>query len=223
VPTFRPTALAALLLTGVAVAPAVANPIAVTFGDTVNMRYLGVNPGHGGDGLYNWSTGNTTYSGLVYADPAHNTLGTFCVERSQPLASGMQPYELVQLTQAPTGQHMSAATADALRMMWAEYFDDVDTSDEAAAFQNAVWHLVDGSYDSPYATGSAVDDLFHLYLNASTWNSGRANLGVLSSGTLQDQLVQLTPDAVETPEPSLLALGLLVLPAVYLRRRFAKA
>ena len=220
--SFRPTTLAALLVTGLAVSPAAANPIAVTFGDTVNMRYMGVTPGHGGDGLYNWSTGHTTYSGLVYSDPDNNTLGTFCIERSQDLASGMRPYQLVTLEQAPTNHHMSPASANALRMMWAEYFDDVNTNDEAAAFQNAVWHLVDGSYNSPYASGSHVDNLYDLYLNASTWNSGYASLGVLSHANLQDQLVPLRP-AADTPEPGMLALGLLVLPAVYLRRKLAKA
>lgn len=216
VPTFRPTALAALLLTGMVGLPAVASPIAVHLGDTLNIQFQGVNPGHGSAGMYNWTSGSTTYDGLVYSNPATNNFVTFCIEQSQYVGSGMNGYQLVALEQAPTGSHMSPATADNLRAMWAEYFDDVNTADEAAAFQNAVWWLL----AHPNATHS---DLTTAGGYLAGWGSGRASLAVLTDGHLQDQLVQVKPEALETPEPGLLALGLLVLPAVYLRRKLAKA
>lgn len=203
---------------------AFANPITVALGDTVSVRFDGVHPGNGSAGMYNW-TSNGHYAGLVYADPNANQFVTFCIERNEFTSSSWQPYTLRSLEDAPNpGPHMSHSTADALRGMWAQYFADVNTADEAAAFQNAVWYLLsNGSYSSILNSGQ--QGYFNNYTNSATWQSGLANLAVLSNSGFQDQLVQVTPPVANatTPEPGMLALGLLVIPAVLLRRKLAKA
>lgn len=230
---FRPHLALVVVLSATLAAPALATPIPVGLGSTVGIKFTGVNPGHGSTGLYNWTTGNTTYAGLVYADPATNRFVTFCIEQSQNTGSGFQPYTLVPLEGGPNpGPHMAPGTADALRAMWAEYRDDADDSDAAAAaFQRAVWHLLahpdivpvpNPSGSSSLLAGSP--SLFDQFINPLNWNSGFANLAVLSNNGLQDQLVQVTFNAelTPTPEPGTLALGLLVLPALLLRRRLMK-
>ncbi len=214
-------------------APAFANPIAVGLGSTIDAKFTGVHPGQGSAGMYNWTSGSTTYSGLVYADPATNSFVSFCIERTEYTSSSFQPYTLRPLEQGPNpGPHMAPGTADALRAMWAEYRDDIDTAAEAAAFQNAVWHLLahPDIVPVPNPTGNPSllagnPSLFDQFVNPLNWNSGFANLAVISNNGLQDQLVQVTFNAelTATPEPGMLALGLLVLPAVLLRRRLMKA
>jgi hypothetical protein len=219
---FRPLApLAVVCALSAAAAPAVAAPVQVALGDTLQVQFLNVNPGSGSAGMYNWTTGGTTYDGLVYSNPSANKFVTFCVEQSQNTSGSMSPYTLLALEQGPNpGTHMTPATANALRAMWAQYFHTLDTNAEAAAFQEAVWHLIaNGPGPTPSTSG-----LKSTYLTQSSWQSGYANLAVLSNGSLQDQLVQVNGSVLgtPTPEPGMLALGLLVLPAVYLRRKLAK-
>lgn len=221
----------AVLCAGLA-APAIANPIAVGIGSEIDVKFTGVHPGQGSAGMYNWTTGNTTYSGLVYADPATNSFVSFCIEQSQHTNSSFQPYTLHLLEQGPNpGPHMAPGTADALRAMWAEFRDDADDSNAAAAaFQNAVWHLLNNPHIVPVANPGSPSllaggsTLFDQFINPYNWNSGFANLAVMSNNGLQDQLVQVTFNAepTPTPEPGMLALGLLVLPAILLRRRLMK-
>lgn len=218
--TFRPLAPLAIAC-GLLAAPAVAAPVQVALGDTLQVQFLNVTPGQGSAGMYNWTSGSTTYAGLVYSNPAANKFVTFCIELSQNTSGNTAAYQLLDLEQAPNpGHHMTPATADALRAMWAEHFDDLDTNAEAAAFQQAVWHLIaNGPGNTP-----STPSLTSTYLNQSGWQSGYANLAVLSNGSLQDQLVQVKSSVlnVPTPEPGMLALALLVAPAVYLRRKLAK-
>jgi hypothetical protein len=227
---FRPRLAWVLVLAAGLAAPALADPIAVGFGSTVSVKFTGVTPGQGNAGMYNWTTGGTTYAGLVYADPAANSFITFCVEQTENTSSSPQPYTLVPLEQGPNTRPMSAGTADALRAMWAEYRDDADDSPAAAAaFQRAVWHLLANPHLVPVTpTGGAsllagTPSLFDQFVNPFNWNSGFAELAVLSNNGFQDQLVQVSSNAtLATPEPGTLALGLLVLPAVLLRRRLMK-
>ena len=224
--SLRPAALCAAIACLFA-SPAFANPITVdaTFGSTIQVRFDGVNPGVGSAGMYNWTSDNN-YTGLVYANPATNQFVSFCIERSQFTNSSFSNYTIVPLESAPNpGPNMSPTTADGLRSMWAQYFGGLNTADEAAAFQNAVWFLVSGGSFAPALT-SGEQGYYDDFINSATWHSGLASLAVISSGSNQDQLVQVTPgfaDPAPVPEPGMLALGLLVIPAVLLRRKPAKA
>lgn len=206
---------------------ATAAPLSVTFES--------VTPGIGSAGMYNWNTGGTTYNGVVYTpvagDPTHFI--TFCIQQNQYISGGAtytNNYHFAPLTAAPVGAGavpMSASTAEALEKMWAQFFGTLDTADEAAAFQNAVWHLVSG-YNPSLSAG--VDEYYDEYLNPANWKSGRANLIAITSGENQDQILQIKPgyqvidgNIVPTPEPTTLALGLLAAPAVVLGLRRKRA
>jgi hypothetical protein len=201
-----------------AVGAASAGPITVTF--------EGVRPGTGTAGQYNWNSGGTTYAGLAYTPFGNGSASathfvSFCIERTQTINSGttysgytLSPY---------TG---STGTEYAVRAMWAEFRDDLDVgtaADRAAkstAFQHAVWSLIDPTYLPALTANESV--YLAAYLNSANWNSGLANLGLMSSANSQDQLVAMLGSPQATPEPGMLALGLLLAPAVYLRRRRAK-
>lgn len=220
----RHALIAAVLVFG---SLATAAPLSVTF--------EGVGPGSGSAGMYNWNTGGTTYNGVVYTplagDPTHFI--TFCIQQNQYISPGAtytHNYQFSPLTAAPVGGGavpMSASTAESLEKMWGQFFGTLDTADEAAAFQNAVWHLVAGYNPS---LSAAVDGYYDDYLNPTNWKSGKANLIAITSGENQDQILQLKPgyqvidgDIVPTPEPTTLALGLLAAPAVVLGLRRKRA
>jgi hypothetical protein len=222
-------ALAALLLGGAATAA----PVLVTFEK--------VSPGIGSAGQYNWNTGGTTYDGMVYSPYGNGSLSanhfvTFCIEQNQFINpnTAYSGYEFALLTDGPSpGPAMSSGTADALSMMWAEFFGSLDTAAESAAFQQAVWHLLNPGYSptpTPVAVVDGYVDYYSLYLDPANWKSGKANLGLLKNGGQQDQIFELKKgytvvdgNIVPTPEPGTLLLGLLVVPAVAVGLRRRKA
>lgn len=211
--------------------PAVAGPITVTF--------EGVSPGSGNAGQYNWNSGATTHAGMVYTPHGNgsssaNHFVAFCIERDQHISGGTTytGYRFSTLPVSPVpGAGMGAATADAIRSMWAEFRDDLDAgtaadrADKSAAFQHAVWHLLDGAH-SP-GLGGAKLGYYTQFLTPGNWVSGKANLATIISANSQDQIIELTPgtnvvnNQLVTPEPASLVIGLLVAPAVLLRRRLA--
>lgn len=207
--------IAGLLLGGIATAA----PLSVTF--------EGVGPNVGNAGQYNWNTGSTTYAGLVYTPYGNGSLSanhfvTFCIEQTQHVSGGStySGYQFALLTGGPVpGPAMSPATADALSMMWAEFFDTLDTAAESAAFQHAVWHLVNPNHNP--SLSAVQDGYFDEYLDPLNWKSGHANLALMRNGSQQDQIFQLkggytvvNGNIVPAPEPGTLLLGLLVVPAV---------
>jgi hypothetical protein len=227
---FRPHLAWVVVLTATLAAPALATPIPVGIGSTVGVKFTGVGPGQGSAGAYNWTT-KDHYSGLVYADPATSKLISFCIEQTENTSGNFNEYTLKPLDEGPNTKPMAPGTADALRAMWAEFRDDADDSNAAAAaFQRAVWHLLANPNIVPVPNPGSPSllaggsTLFDQFINPNNWNSGFANLAVMSNNGLQDQIVQVTfnADPTPTPEPGMLALGLLVLPAVLLRRRLMK-
>ncbi len=202
-----------------------ASPITVTF--------EGVNPGSGSAGQYNWNTGATTYTGLLYTPFANgstfaNHFITFCLEKDQFISGGQtyNDYHFTSLGNAPTpGQPMLPATAAAIASMWAQYRSSVDTPNESAAFQQAIWHLLNEDYN-PSLSGSQLM-FYNSYLNSSSWLSGLANLAAMVNGTRQDQVFELEDgyivndngDIVPTPAPATIVVALMLAPAALLRRR----
>lgn len=204
--------------------------------DPISVTFEGVGPNVGNAGQYNWNTGATTYEGLVYDPFGNGSLSathfvTFCIEQTQHVSGGSTytGYQFALLTGGPfPGTPMSPATADALSMMWAEFFDTLDTAAESAAFQHAVWHLVDPNHNP--SLSSVQDGYYDDYLNPTNWKSGLANLAVMRNGSQQDQIFQLKAgytvvdgEIVPTPEPTTLLLGLLAVPAVAVGLRRKRA
>lgn len=222
----RPSSLVAGILFAW-VASAGAAPMSVTF--------EGVSPAVGNAGQYNWNTGPTAYTGLVYTpfgngSASANHFVTFCIERNQHVHPNTtyDSYLFTAMSSSPVpGPFLSAGTADAIRSMWAEHRDDLgvtDTTNRSAAFQHAVWHLIDPTYNPSLPGGMA--GYYTTYLDPAGWQSGLANLVAMTNGTSQDQLLELKDgftvrdnEIVPTPEPTALVIGLIAAPAVYLRRR----
>lgn len=217
-----------VLICGLAVGSAQGSPVTATFEK--------VGPGVGNAGQYNWNTGSTTYAGILYTpfgngSSSANHIVMFCIEQDQFISGGTtyNNYQFASLVNAPVpAPHMTAAAAADIASMWAEYRSTVDTNNESAAFQHAIWHLVDPSYN-PSLSG-AVLGYYNTYLNSSTWQSGQASLAAMIHPQYQDQVFELKdnyivgPDGniVQVPAPATLAVALLIAPALLIRRRLAK-
>ncbi len=215
------------------VTPAPASPLTVTF--------EGVSPAVGNAGQYNWNTGAVNHNGILYTPNANgssslNHFVAFCMEQSQnvsPDTTYAGNYSFSNLETSPSpGPVLTVSTANKVRAMWAQYRGGLDTgtsadkANKSAAFQHAVWHLVDSSYNPTlggYYTG---------YLDSSSWQSGLANLATLVSDGKQDQIFELRSGFIvqngqitEIPEPATLAVfgGIAVAGAFGYRRRKAAA
>ena len=218
------------------VTPAPASPLTVTF--------EGVSPAVGNAGQYNWNTGAVNHNGILYTPNANgssslNHFVAFCMEQPQYVSPGTTygNYTFSNLETSPSpGPVLTVSTANDIRAMWAEYRTGLDTgtfadkANKSAAFQHAVWQLVDSTYNP--TLGGAVGGYYTGYLNSSSWQSGLANLATLVSDDKQDQIFELRRGFIvqngqitEIPEPATLAVfgGIALAGAFGYRRRKAAA
>jgi hypothetical protein len=162
------------------------------------------------------------YAGILDLEAAHfgdtdwRRVLAFCLEPGSSFGYN-SPFKVV------------ANISNDVKRMWATHFDGIDTDEEAAAFQVAIWELV---WDTE--TTDLDDGLFKLttdgvirtqalaYLDGESWDNALANLV-----RLQDNQ-QNSPDrqdlVIDVPTPTslaLFALGLIGLGTV--RRRTGKA
>ncbi len=207
---------------------AVAGPIG-------SVTFEKVGPGIGSAGQYNWNTGSNTINGILYTGSSSaNHFVAFCMERAQFVSGGTtytNEFHFTNLESAPNPPPaMSAATASDIRMMWAEYRNSLTNNQNSAAFQHAVWKLLDPSYN-PGISGGVLSD-YNMFLDSNTWNSGSANLIAMSSVNFQDQVLELRPGftvdpngdivQVPVPAPAGLLVALVMGPFVVFRRRMAR-
>ncbi|GIW84068.1 MAG: hypothetical protein KatS3mg106_581 [Gemmataceae bacterium] len=203
-----------------AVSSAWAGPITVTFQN--------VNPGYSPAGQYNW-TSSSTIPGLVYT--SGNNFATFCIEQNQYISPNTtySNYMLTDLSNAPNpGSTLSATQINNLKAMWAQYRSSVDTNDEAAAFQHAVWHIVNPSYN-PSLSGSVLS-YYNQYLNSTTWMSGYANLVAMVHLNHQDHVVEIQRgwqvnqqgDLEPVPAPATLGVAFALGVALLVRQRLVR-
>jgi hypothetical protein len=205
--------------------PAFAGPVTATFN--------GVGPGQGSAGQYNWTTA-VFYPGMVYTTP--NNVVMFCIERDQLITGGTTytNYHFVNLEDAPVpGPAMTPSVADSIRAMWAQYRDTLDTgtaaqqNQKSAAFQEAIWKLLDPSYNPSLSGGTLA--FYNTFLTPSSWVSGLADLGAMVNAQRQDQIFELQDgyiiqdgNLVPTPAPPALLVAAVLAPALLVRRRFAR-
>jgi MYXO-CTERM domain-containing protein len=134
------------------------------------------------------------------------TFRAFCIDLAQTInIGGTFTYEVRAIEASPVpGGPMGAAKADLLRELWGRHYAHVDTQNEAAGFQLAVWEIVfDSGLDLTGGTVRATGEAGALataasYLGSLTGNSVFfAPVYALSSPGTQDMLV---------PAPGALAL-----------------
>jgi len=218
-----------------------ANPL-----DSVTMT----NTGYGAkDTMTIWGGGHsglTVYSGLFTFNKTastgtgnlldNGTVGGFCMDLSEYLASGPKTYEVLNVSAGPMpttflGSGMGQAKADYLSELWGRYFDSswmaggtytAAQNAQAEVFQAAIWEIIyedmptssagwDVTIDS--TTGNKGFKATNLdYTLANSWlhslnGTGQmANLRDLSYSGNQDILVAI-------PEPAtvaFLSIGLLL-------------
>ncbi|MBY0523235.1 MAG: PEP-CTERM sorting domain-containing protein [Gemmataceae bacterium] len=169
--------------------------------------------------------------------PLHFT--TFCTELLQHVGfNGNYKYFIVGVKDVPfggpgdpgPGPGMGNAKADLIRELWGTYRNQVHTADDEAAFQIAIWEIVNdadlnlggsGTFHSNYSGAApAFVDLAQTWLSSLGKNLPGHTLANdlvgLSSGSAQDQLTTV-------PAPPALALfslgGLGFLTTMWRRRR----
>lgn len=170
----------------------------------------------------------------VLAQTSGKTIATFCTELSQTVKSSWTTFEAIDLQEAPKpaagplGMGMSAASADAIRVLWASVGDAKFTNPLiGAAFQIAIWEIVyDGAENFDLGNGhvkfsnsaaviAEANNLFNTHLASISEHSHRqGGLIALSSDSGQDQLF-----VIPLPSHGAMAMvGLMGLGAIRRRR-----
>ncbi|MFA6176802.1 MAG: hypothetical protein WC765_09520 [Phycisphaerae bacterium] len=218
-----------------------ANPV-----DSVTMTSTGYGAK---DAITFWGGGHsglTVYAGLFMFNKTgstgtgnlidNGTIGGFCMDLSEYLASGPKTYEVLDVSAGPVpttflGGGMGQAKADYLSELWGRYFDSswmaggtytAAQNAQAEVFQAAIWEII---YEDMPTTSAGWDvtidstagnkgfratnldyTLANSWLGSLTGNYQGANLTALSYCGSQDVLVAI-------PEPAtvaFLSIGLLL-------------
>jgi len=172
-PITRKTQMKKLILAIVVlaiVAPAMAAP---TIGSTVDVQYQNVSP-RNTVRIYNadHATGIDVYAGIYNLVVDGVATRSFCIDVADDSDTGVLPYDVVDLWDAPdpSAGPMGTPKAADLTKLLSAYWTTGMTATEAAGLQLAVWEIVHetGSYDitsgSFYAGSSDARDQAVTYL-----------------------------------------------------------
>jgi hypothetical protein len=193
-------------------------------------------------GVYNLDLNTTvgTYSGaeatsLINDAGADHIIPAFCIDIRQNAPTGPYVrYDIYALEDAPIGSAMLAARADDLRRLFAGHFQETFTNNQAAAFQAAVWEIINetsGTYDVYHGAfhiteswGSGWGGTANAYLGDLASYTPDSHVAALVNASSQDYALTITgpsPEPPHTPEPMTIAGVLMGLGGLvrYLRRR----
>jgi len=172
---------------------------------------------------------------------------SFCIERTQDVYFGRTydyTTQVLEKSPDPGTTGMGSAKANQIRRLWAIVINgdgdagvnQLNPTDAAtrnkrnAAFQQAIWFIVDESYRSNTKyTQSSVKSLVDDYVVKSKTPGKTANLVALTGKTFQDQVVEVGPGyyvdpngtVVPTPVPPVLVLAVTgIVPLLGLCRYF---
>jgi len=166
---------------------------------------------------------------------------SFCIEVSQNVYfGGTYTFATSALENAPFNSSsrvstaMASEKADHIRRLWAQSRAGLDTNEQYAAFQIAIWKILGYSDPAMDSVGVNIKQLADQYIENSEHYSQKANLIALTNGGYQDQLVELESgyssfgdgEVVRTPVPTTLLMvmtGLAPLVAYYRTRRMVRS
>ncbi|MBB5204534.1 hypothetical protein HNQ51_001848 [Inhella inkyongensis] len=217
---FSALAAAGLMLVGGAV-----QALELSYGGTAGVSVTANSSTGGSNQLVSRYTAGT----MTYQDRAGNSFAAFCVEPSQRFANGANGF--VDFTIGS----FSAATEARLEALYSTSFaSTVGNSAQAAAFQLAIWEIVNEAPGQPmslafgsgsiYLTGTHVGNAAQNLAMTNTLRASAQSMltaaqnytgpnlyqvSYLSNGTFQDMVI-----AQAVPEPAtyaLMGLGLLVI------------
>lgn len=201
-----------------------------------------------------WTNNNSGYFGswrsdlvpgqmnlTARANGTDDQLIAFCLEYAQKIRFGH--FQSVNYTLADLSVGLTQTQNDNLNSLWAGAYDLIGTSGKnAAAFQLAIWEIVEDTSGGPYslnngsfltdrilgdnAFGGAVGvaNAWLGMINNGTWTETDAGIARLTSGSSQDFLVFGPKDPSPVPLPAgfgLMVLGVGALGAAKLRRKTA--
>ena len=214
---FAPIVLALLVIAGISQA-------GITVGDTFELKYAGMDKSRNVKVSNNGRTSNVSAGLMKYGikdDGQYSTEKGFCIDFNQHAKNSYRDYEAMNLDATPVpGNGMGTEKAGLISKMWASSFDLVDISrDNAAAFQVAVWEIIN---DSDYSLSNANGDFYlkgyttianianTMIQTALNYTGPMTNLVALSNNCYQDYIVEgsplpPTPASVPTPGALLMA------------------
>lgn len=197
------------LAAGVANAGTITAKFTSDLSKTVNITASGVYNGDVKTVAFHWTRTDNVAPGVDNTVPNH--FDSYCVDLAQTVKANTNfTFNVVPLSDAG----YSSSQVMLLSRLWSTYKSGINTTNESAAFQLAVWEIV---YDTglnltkglfKVNNSTTITNLAQSYVNAvnsSSYRGGLASLSVLRSDTHQDQITEVCPP-VPTPGAAGLAM-----------------
>ncbi len=196
-----------------------------------SVTYNGVSPSasvsisqNSGGSYSNITAGKVNLTGAANA-PANlqGQFASFCIQLNQGISNGStyNDFSTIALASAPVpGTAMGSSKALLISELWGRFYSGLSTSTKYAAFQVAIWEIVNDTGLSLTggtfrAASSTVRTQAQTYLSALNGTGPLASLYAVSSPTAQD----FVAPAPAIPAPGAVGLGAVAMTLVARRRR----